>query len=442
MATFSSFPGVKVTTTGGSVTGVAVGREQNLIIIGNGDASAGSASVNTATQISSQTDADTQFGSDTELSEAMKDALSNDANIDFMYGVMFEEKTASGESVTQSDTLSNAPIVEDTSLITVEDSGGTNPSVEFRYDSPPSTPGSSDTAFINPSTAEIEFDAAASGSYTIDYSYPDWSTAIDEAKTVIDVEENGVIVALTESSSVASTLNTAVGNLRDDYKMALGHSGAEHNDNTTDDDAKIDTSTYTDSLDDDAYFLAGPVRLKDSTNTVLGGTGGLMAGNSLTEPIYDVALQGFSSDMEQNLSASEADDLRDEEVIPIRQTQANSPIVVEDNLSTSTSTDWVRDLYTRRVVDDVILIAKTLGDTIVGKINNEDNRLATEDAIEAEIRDLVRRGLLKDNTSDSTNWFVSVYEKANDTNEVGIDIGVTPTGIVKRADVTITINTS
>lgn len=442
MATFGTFPGVKVTTTGGGVTGVAIGREQNLIIVGNGDAGSGNASVNTATQIGSSTDADTQFGSDTELANAMQYALANDANIDFMYGIMFEEITVTDESVSQSDTLANTPIVEDTSLITATDSGGTDPSVEFRYDSPPSTPSSSDTAFINPSTGEIEFDAAADNQYEIDYSYPDWSSAFTEAETVIDVEENGIIVALTEAGSVASTLTSSLSTLRNDYKMALGLSGAEHNANTDDDDAEVDASTYTDSIDDESYFLAGPVRLVDTTDTVLGAVGGLMAGAALTDSIYDEPLQGLPDDLEQHLSKSNADDLRDEEVIPIRQTQANSPIVVEDNLSTSTSTDWTRDFYTIRIVDDVTLIAKALGDTIIGRINSEENRTAVEDAIRAEIRDLVRDDLVKANTSDTDNWSVDVYEESSNANQVNIDIGITPTGITKRADVTITINTS
>ncbi len=130
--------------------------------------------------------------------------------------------------------------------------------------------------------------------------------------------------------------------------------------------------------------------------------------------------------------------MRDQNVIPIRQAGS---IRVKDNLSTSTDTDWERDFWRRRIADRVILIGKTIGDSILGRINDERTRDAAERLIAAELRELVGDRLLKPNSDDENNWFVDVYESSSNPNEVKIDIGFTPYGIVKRIDESIVINT-
>lgn len=438
--TYGDFPGVKVTTAGGAITGVAVGREQKFILVGEGDASAGDASVNDATQIESRARADTKFGDGTELAEAMKDALANGANIDFLYGVMVDETSVSGEtfSGTSSGTLANAPIVEDTSVITVTDTvESTDADVEFRYDSPPSAPSNSNTVYINPITAEWSGDE--SSDYSFDYDYQDWSSAYDEAESVIGTEESAVIGVLTESEDEATNVSGNVNSLRGDYKMAMGLSAAEPNDNDSESppNAKYDTGNYTDSIDNDAYFLHAPARKEGSQHLITGALGGLMAGNDLDDSIYGDSLT--VDDLEQRFTQSESDDIRDEDVIPVVQPPTGGSITVDDNVSTSTETDWVRDYWRRRIVDQVILIAKTVGESVIGRINDERTRDTVQTQLEVELRGLVEDRLLEPNTSDETNWFVDVYEIDSDT--VGIDIGVTPLGIAKRIDTSITINT-
>lgn len=437
MAQFGSFPGVKVETTGGAITGVAVGREQFLVIFGVGDPNNGSATTNDPTQVNSRVDAERKFGSGTELTAAVKDALANGANLDFLYGVMLGESSATDTITGGSGTLTNVPIIEDLSRISAQNvtDGVAADDIQFRYDSPPTAPTSANVVHINPHTGEVE--AGDTDDYDITYDYAQWSSGLDSADSIVNEEETGVYCALSEAETVASNLSTKVTNLRDKYKMVVGVTGAEPNSNSTENppDARIDTANYTDSIDSDSMFLSGPVRLLDTKYTVLGGIGGMFAGHPLNDPVYDDVLSGFT-EIEQKISKAGADDLRNEEVIPVRQEGA---IRVADNMSTSTATDWERDFWTRRIVDEVILIAKGIGDAVVGRINDEDTRQTAETEIEAQMRQLVRSRLIKPDTDTETNWFVDVYEI--DTETVGIDLGITPFGIVKRVDVTVTIRT-
>lgn len=446
--TFGDFPGVQVTTAGGAITGVAVGREQKLIVVGIDDDGGGSASINEPTQVAAPTSQnfDSTFGTESELSEALKDASANGANNDYLYGVVAEQVSVTDENHTSTTfTLSEGgTLVEDLSTLTITDvTASADLTVEYRYESPPPSPSNTDTAYVNPITREVEINSSNSD-FDVDYDYIDWSAALDAAETVIDQEETAVIAALTEAESVATTLSGNVNALRGDYKMALGVSAAQPNASATgnepvldEHDAKVDASAYTDSIDNDAYFLHAPARKQDSTYTITGGLGGLMAGNALDNSIYSDSLT--IENLDQRLSSSDASDLRDEEVIPIRQPQSGGSIEVSGNLSTSTETDYNRSYFVRRIVDQAILIAKSVGDSVIGRINDQDTRDTVEDQLRVELQGLASDGLIEPNTEDEQNWIVSVYEIDSET--VGIDMTITPFGIAKDIDVSLTIDT-
>lgn len=434
--TYGDFPGVKVTTAGGAITGVAIGSEQKLLVVGVGDPANANASVNDPTQVETRLDADRKFGDGSELADALKDAIANGANTDFLYGVLLDETAVTTETFTASSsgTLANAPILEDLSTITVRDTvDAVDATVEFRYSSPPAAPSNADTVFINPITAE--WTADSSSDYEFDYSYPDWTSGIDAANANVATEETAVISLLSESESIASELSGDINTIREDYKLAVGLQAAEPNANTSDNDASYDTAAYSDGIDNDSLFLHAPARKQDSSYTITGAIGGVMAGNDLNESIYYSELD--VADLEQRLTETQKDDLRDEEVIPVAQPEQGGAVRVVDNLSTSTSTDWQRDYWRKRIVDQTVLIAKSVGDSVLGRINDERTRDTVENQIRVELRGLADDRLIEE--GEDEGWFVDVYEVDADT--VGIDLGVTPNGLAKRIDTTITVNT-
>mgnify|MGYP007116965624 FL=1 len=97
MATYGSFPGVRVTTRSGGITSIAIGEEEKLVIFGeanydnsnnvDGDDSTLSIDTSSPVQIVSNNDANDKFGSDSSLADSLLASLSNRSNITFLYGV-------------------------------------------------------------------------------------------------------------------------------------------------------------------------------------------------------------------------------------------------------------------------------------------------------------------------------------------------------------------
>ncbi len=455
MTVYGGFPGVQVTTVGGGITAIEIGSEEKIVLFGWGGS--GTATVNSPTQIQARREADKVFGEDSELATAMKLALANGANISYLYGVQ-AEMLGAGEDIdpaqdtptesysgTTANVLQDVPIVEKEEYLAVFDSiDGTEMSVNLVYEDSVPTPGDADTVNINPFTGD--WTADSSSDYDFFYNYLDWSAAFNAADNVVNEDETGLYVALSESETVASTLSGKSTELRREYQLVNGIAAAQPNATKTIDPGEVtersyagfDTASYEDSIDNDSQFLAAPARLERSTKTALGSVAGLFGGSDITEPIYNDTINVGGENLEEQFNRTDAQNMRGNEVIPLRQAGS---VRVKDNDSTSTETDWERDFWRRRIVDRVILVGKTIGDAIIGRINDEETRTDARRAIEFELQSLANDRLIKDNAGDEQNFFVDVFESSTDPDEVKIDIGVTPQGIVKRVDETITINT-
>jgi len=473
MATYGSFPGVRVTTQSGGISSIAIGSEEKLVLFGEsaydssnnveGDDTSLDVSASEPEQISARRVANAKFGDGSELAEAMKEALANGANIDFLYGVAVPRVDVTAESFNNSQsatgTLENVEILEDTSTIDV----GTDATVEFRYGdgsggSAPSTPSTDDTIHLNPLTGEY---AVTSGSATnisadINYTFSDYSAAFssEAVRNVVNEDETGVYAVLSDSDSVSSSLASEVSTLRENYQLVTAISVAEPNSNevlddsnTTDlnggADARYDAANYVNanqSVSAEYFYKVAPGREENVTKTIVGGVGGLFAGNAISDPIYNDSLTGYQS-LEQSLSKTDADNLRDEDIIPVR---SGGGVRVQGNRATnfSESDTVAAEFWTRRITDRVILIGKLVGDRIIGRINDEDTRTQAARLIRQQMRQLVSDRLIRSNAGDEQNFTVDVFEDPTDDNKVKIDIAFSPYGIVKRVDETITVDSN
>lgn len=435
MATFGQFPGVRITVAGGGITGIEIGAEEKLVLVGQGDLDTAEADVNDPTQISSRREANAQFGEDSALARAMREALGNGANINYLYGVMVgQTQSTDNFAAVDSGTL-EAPLSSDMNDFVVEQNGTMVDTVE-RYESPPTSPDTATpTVAVNPNSGE--WAASESGDYDFEYVTLEWNDALDNVRRPYHEEDTGVIVALAESEDIGQELAQVVETLRSEYILVSGVTAAEPNGTSADGQPYYDVETYDDSYDSGSMFVVGPARVENSNTTVLGGVGGLFAGNDIANPVYNDPLNGYRG-MAQKIRRSEEDAFREMQVIPIRE---NGSIRVRDNLSTSTESDWERDFWRRRIVDRAVLIAKQVGDRIIGRINDEITRGIAEDIIKTQIEGMVQDRLLEPNRpeDDEHNWFVEVTQGG--PNEAIVDIGITPQGIVKRVDTSIVINT-
>lgn len=456
--TYGSFPGVRAEVVGGGVNGVIVGEEQKIVIFGRGDNSGeDSAAYNEPTPINTRVDANVKFGAGTELSHAISGALRNGANTEYLYGVMPEEVVVDPAELVAggSGQLSNQPIVEDKSVITVNDVSGTTPEeqdVKFVYETPPPASTTDGECNVNPITAEV--DLGESSDIEVNYNYLDWETALDAADSVVSFNETGLYCTVSESDIVTGLLSDKLNELRPNYKLIRGAAPAQPNATSDDGDALVDVSAYADTHDNDALFVSAPTRLFEKEPlTLIGGVGGLLAGHELTNPVYGDRIRGYDR-LDQQLSRSEEQTLRDAKVIPIRDDGAygDGGIYLNDNLSTSELTNWVRDYHRRRIVDQVLLIGREIGEQAKNQRLTDSLLKFTEQVMLDEIEELIEAGLLEGDAGtdgdtggqtddeDEQPYYVDVSRDGTDT--IAIAIGFTPIGIAKRIDETIVVSDS
>ncbi|MDY6780942.1 MAG: hypothetical protein SV760_10485, partial [Halobacteria archaeon] len=403
---YGSTPGVSIDVEGGTLGAITVGREEYLVVFARGDPNNGNASTNSPTQVTTTTAVENEFGEGTRLAEVLKDAIFNGANArgGYVYGVMPATQAVTGEvhDAVQSFTIGNAPIIEDLAEITIRDTvDAVDLTVEFRYTSPPATPSNADTAFVNPFTGEVETDS--SSDYEVDYKYLDWSSAFDSADTVVGEGESGVYVADTLAESVASTLFGKAAALRDpDFRMIKAFVGALPNANTSESppDPMYDTGAYTDNLDSLPGFVAAPARQNDELTTLLGAIGGLAAGNALDDPILtdqlgDVTIERGVDD-EAILTKSERDELREEQVMPIR---ANGSIEIDGTLASDTGETWKTTYQSVRTIDRAVLGVREIARAFRGQLDVDSPQYDTEEIAAQEalsfLEDLVDNRLLQ-----------------------------------------------
>lgn len=465
MATYGDFPGVRVESSQGGVRSVSIGREEKLLIFGEANYQSdgsvdGEGTVNEPTQINAPLEADRFFGEGSELADAMQEANLNGANLNYLYGVAVPRESVSAESQsTQSGSLENYAIVENTDEITVEDVDGTDSTVrsmevEFRYSPDLSTPSETDVLFLNPLTGDYAADSGASDHFEFTYKYSDYGTAVNaqSVQDTINENETGVMWALSDSDAVSADLATVVEGMRENYKLVTGFAFAEPNDSFefVEDEIspenggaapRYDTAVYdqaNQSISDAAFYKPAPARVDDDPHkTIGGGLAGLYAGNPIDDAIYNEIVEGYNA-LDQQLNKTEADELRDQNIIPVR---SGGSVRVKGNRATSfgESDAVAADFFTRRIMDRVILMVRQVGQSILSEINNPETRNRAERRINEELGKLAADGLIQPN-GEELKYSVQVYEDSTNREEVNIDVQFTPYGIVKNVDASISIN--
>lgn len=445
--------GVKIITVGGGIAGTLVGREQIYVAFGRGDPVAGNATVNSPEKIATRVDAADEFGAGTQLATGIQQALDNGAHFDYVYGVMPQETVVVGETITGSGNLGPndpTPIVEDESLVTATSASVEVP-VNFVYESPPPTP--AEGVNIKPQTGEVT-GASPTASYSVDYRYLDWEAALNSADDVIGPAEVGVYNPLSDAVAVAQQLQTKVNQIRyPQIKLVSAVMGAQPNKTGPNGEPQFDTASYTDTIDHDAVWLFAPGRASDGNTEIVGAVGGIFAGNALDNPVYGDPIRGGFTKLSQTFTETDVENLRARQVIPIQDYGGGEDTAptLEDNLSTSTATDWKRDFFRRRIVDQVILVGNEIGRAARSqKLTPESMDGAKQNFLDA-LAELVREDLLVDNPeqtavageapedpTETQKYFVDVAKTGPDA--ITLAVGFTPVGVTKTVTERLVVN--
>lgn len=439
MSEYGSLPGVQISTTSGQTGGVQIGREQYLIFVGVGNNATGDAATNTAIDVGSRADADAQFGVGSDLAKAYRLAERNGANTEFLHGVMAETTTTtSSVTGTASGQLANAPLIANTSHLAVTDtSNSVDMVVEFHYGGAPTAPSESDVIAINPHSGEWAVSSASD--LDIEYAYADWNSALQAVNGALREREFAIVHPLTSSSSVVSTLQGVLADMRSKLKLALGLVNAEPTGNDPMGYPYLDPTSYTQSYDDETLFIAGPTALAGGDNSEsLYGFGaspalaGLMAGAPTTEPVYDDVIQGLGDGLAQELSRAGVASLSDSYTIPLRDTGNVRVRRNQSSYDQEANGGFERDFFRRRLVDVAIGTAHASVNKVLGNAIRDGTVTDVQSVLETELAELAADGLLVNGGQS-----VSVEQSSRDT--ISVDLGVTPVGVAKQADVDLKI---
>ena len=411
----TGIPGTSAEVRSGGTTAISAAFETTLGLVGGMDTSNGSATPGEVTTVASSSDAEAKFGADSELKEQVDLAYANGAGTIYAYPVTETEETENFSS-SSSGTLANAPALDPQIHDEHDITEGGGATVNITYESPPTTPSDADTINLNPVTGEWEADA--SDTYDITYTYGDYSSGI----TAVAKKVPRFLTVLTESTSVANDLVTELNSYDTDFGFMHGIVGAL---------PEVGASGYSDTFDERRLSVVAPSRgFTDSAETnmqrTLGAIGGKQAGKALGDSTTYEAVNGLAS-LNTDYTNSELSTLIDSQVYPLKQ---SGSIKVIKDMTTSTDTKFER-VYVSEIVDEATEISNNISQDFVGRVNTEDNRVSLEASHRTSYAEMSANDLLED-------YYVAVEKGANDFEAV-VDIGLDVIGVMDTIDVTITV---
>jgi hypothetical protein len=418
--TTGSVPGDSITVRSGGTVAVSAAFNTTVGLVGGYDAANGNATEGEVTTIESSSDATSAFGEESELKEQADLAFNNGAGV--VYAVAVAEtqatETVSGAS---SYTLTEAPAfdprVNDEHTISITDTVESATVTVNYVDTTPTAPSDANTANVNPTTGEVEFDE--SSDYEISYSHGDYTSAIDAVAARVP-RSLGV---LTENTSVANDLLSTMNEYDPNFEFMHGYVG-EHVD--------LDSiGDYSNSFNDRRLVAVSAARAYTDTaetNEVrtIGAVAGKQSGKALGNSTTAEYLNGLVS-LKQSPTNTTAGTLIDEGVYPLQQ---SGGVKIMKDRTTADDPRFSRVAWSE-IVDEATEISHQISSGFVGEANTEDNRDLLETSHRNSYTEMTADDLLD-------NFFINTSVGAND-NEVDLEIGLDVVDYMDTIDVTITV---
>lgn len=426
----SAIPSDQITVISGGTVSVSAAFENSIGLMGGMDTVNGTANTGEVTKVNSPSDAQSQFGADSELHEAAQLAFQQGAGI--VWALPVDETSVSNESQgSQDGSVDNTPVldprVNDEHDITVTDTGAGDANINLVDEPPTSAPSTSEQVDFYPPTGEYYADAAPDTNYEFTYDYGDYSGS---AMTPLIDKSPRIVVVLTESASVTNTLATELNNRANDYDFMHGVTGAKVGED--------DVPSYSNSITERRITLVYPSRAYTDTaetNEVrtAPAVGGYFASLALGLSSTNDPIGGLVS-LRNNLSGpAEAGTMRDAGVLPLLNYGGDQGITIVQDMTTSSEPKFER-VYAMQVIDEMTELSHLINREFVGDQNTVANRQALRRSHENTYID-ARDGvppLLDDFT-------VSVSDNQANPKQVDVEIGLDIVDVMDTVSVTITV---
>lgn len=317
-----------------------------VAIVGGYDSSNADSSVDPgdSTTVNTGTEADTMFGSTSELAYQTRLAFANGATA--VHGVPVEEtektETFGASTSTSSGTLSNGPVLDpnvnpDEEITAQDVTAGNTVDVNIVYEDSVSSPSESDTINLNPTSREWAADA--SSEYDITYVAADYESAIDNAIG----EDARAVAVCSEEASVKQDLDDRLGTAEQNIRFMRGVTGA---------DVDIDetsTADYDPDVEDWRMVEVAPPRGTSDEGDVR--SVGAIAGMIASQPIdvtgsitYDT-VNGLNS-LRTEFSPTQAEDFE-------QVTAITDEFEIADGVTTAVEESF-SDIYKVEIIDFIV----------------------------------------------------------------------------------------
>lgn len=409
----STLPGVQTTVESNAGIRTSTSSPADAGIIGGADLANGAASPNEVKEINSPVGARKQFGEDSQLTEQVIDALFMGAQP--VYAVAADEISVTGEDLSglsdTTGTLANEPAVPGSATFTID--GTTKETIEVLTDVSTETVADGET-YLNTVHGEFQIDALSGDSDstndTVDYSYYDYSSAIEAMKNAQGdvVDFYGII---DESSTGITKLDGEMTLLEQEYKFAMGISGVS---TYLERDSDTGDILYTNGYDTSRLQLAYPLRT-DTGESLIGAFIGMRAATGISRSLIKQQIGGI--DLRETLSPGEMETIHSEEVVPLQSFRGSAMIradvtcVGDDNTAEANQSTALG----RLVTDYVTEIVYDISSSYVGELHIQSVRNSMRETIVDELSELVESNALEAFT-------VTVTEQDSHTADVDVSV--------------------
>lgn len=417
----TTLPGVQTEIDSANSTGVNVGADVQVGLVGQADLSNGTANKNEVYEVSTPVKARTLFGKGSMLAENCVNALIEGAYP--VYAVAPERVSVNSEDLSglssTSGTLANAPGPEDADKYSFTIDSTTKTAI-ITYKDPSTLSPGTDEVYVNPVTGDFELDAAPSSSGDVNYEYFDYPTA---SQALYDAEANKLdaVGVLNENEAAVTDAHNKALTFDDRYEFTVVIAGAA---------PRIpDTSTYSCNYDSSRIQLLYPSRNADD-ESIIGAYLGLRAALGINNSPMWKRLQ-TQKDLVVTLSKGEQEDLVNATTVPVADESRGARIVEDLTCVASDNAEEsaMKQVLHRFIVDYVTNVVNVVSERFIGELHTQAARDSLRTIIGGELDQMMSQNAL-------TAYTVTVEEV--DAMTASVNVGIDTIDPLRNILATIT----
>lgn len=352
----------------------------------------GSADPNTVYVVESARAARDWFGSeDSLLTEACIDILNEGAYPVYAVAPEATEVTAEDHaSVSETSfTVDNAPMREAPDSVSVSLDSTDLDTIKV-YDDPSSYSPAAGECYYNPVKGEIEIESAPSTSLEVDYEYFDYQSAAEAMASGVG-EIIDFMAPISENEDAVNETKTVVGNMAEEYELAVLTAGAG---------IYLTATDYSNPHDDSRTQVVYGTRFEDGSSLIAAYAGKRAALGIRTTPVRQ------SLESNKRMIAHQADELTranrgtliGKNVVPLKDETGGVRIMDDPTTVTQDNSDEFAINYgfERLVMDYIIETTRENERPFIGRLNRPAIRNTLEALIDEQLTAIQESNVILD----------------------------------------------